>query len=135
MGTKEQEIPFYYVVQWMGHLEELGSVVNLNGMNIHKKLENIDALCIGEALKTNTTLTELDLSNNNITDYGMGAILAALKTNNTLRVLDLRNNKLSETMKSQLNDIEPYKKAGSNGYQQVEEMSIQHYSNKEKLRF
>ena len=135
MGTKEQEIPFYYVVQWMGHLEELGSVVNLNGMNIHKKLENIDALCIGEALKTNTTLTELDLSNNNITDSGMGAILAALKTNNTLRVLDLRNNKLSETMKSQLNDIEPYKKAGSNGYQQVEEMSIQHYSNKEKLRF
>lgn len=135
MGTKEEEIPFYYVVQWMGHLEELGSVVNLNGMNIHKKLENIDALCIGEALKTNTTLTELDLSNNNITDYGMGAILAALKTNNTLRVLDLRNNKLSETMKSQLNDIEPYKKAGSNGYQQVEEMSIQHYSNKEKLRF
>ena len=135
MGTKEEEIPFYYVVQWMGHLEELGSVVNLNGMNIHKKLENIDALCIGEALKTNTTLTELDLSNNNITDSGMGAILAALKTNNTLRVLDLRNNKLSDNMKSQLNDIEPYKKAGSNGYQQVEEMSIQHYSNKEKLRF
>ena len=48
-----------------------------------KNLTDEDALAIGEGLKTNNTLKELDLSYNNITD--VQSIGEALKTNNTLR--------------------------------------------------
>ncbi len=45
------------------------------------------------------------------------------KTNKTLRWLWLHNNQLSN-MISQLDDIQEYKRDGSNGYQQVEGMII-----------
>ena len=65
------------------------------------------------------------LYNNNITDDGgIQSIIDALKTNNTLYWLSLSNNQLSDNMKSQLKAIYQYKKDGSNGYQQVEEMWI-----------
>ena len=44
-----------------------------------------DVQSIGEALKTNNTLKELSLYNNNITDDGgIQSIIDGLKTNNTL---------------------------------------------------
>ena len=87
-----------------------------------KNLTDEDALAIGELLKTNKTLKELSLNNNNITD--VQSIIDGLKTNNTLYWLSLHKNPLSDNMKSQLNAIEQYKKDGSNGYQQVKEMWI-----------
>ena len=62
------------------------------------------------------------LYNNNITD--VQSIGEGLKTNNTLKYLGLYDNQLSDNMKSQLNDIQQYKRDGSNGYQQVEGMWI-----------
>ena len=63
-----------------------------------------DVQSIGEGLKTNNTLTYLDLNNNNITDDGgIQSIINGLKTNNTLSWLNLHNNPLSGNMKSQLN--------------------------------
>ena len=84
-----------------------------------------DVQSIGEALKTNNTLTHLYLWNNNITDdSGIQSIIDGLKTNNTLWYLALSDNQLSDNMKSQLNAIKQYKRDGSNGYQQVEGMYI-----------
>ncbi len=61
--------------------------------------------------------------NNNITDdSGIQIIIDGLKTNNTLQILNLYNNQLSDNMKSQLKVIQQYKRDGSNGYQQVNEM-------------
>ena len=50
---------------------------------------------LGEALKTNTTLTTLDLQSNGFGDAGGAALGEALKTNTTLTKLDLRNNAVS----------------------------------------
>ena len=98
-----------------------GSSVHLPGKNIHDE----DLQNISEALKANNTLTRLYLNNNNITDdSGIQSIIDVLKTNNTLKYLHLRNNQLSDNMISQLNDIQQYKRDGSNGYQQVKGMSI-----------
>ena len=61
---------------------------------------------IGEGLKTNNTLKELYLDNNNITDdSGIQSIIDGLKTNNTLRYLYLYNNQLSDNRKLQLKAI------------------------------
>jgi hypothetical protein len=68
---------------------------------------------------------QLTLNNNNITDDGgIQSIIDGLKTNNTLKRLDLQKNQLSDNMISQLKAIRQYKRDGSNGYQQVEGMSI-----------
>ena len=90
-----------------------------------------DVQSIGEGLKTNNTLEELVLGYNNITDdSGIQSIIDVLKTNNTLKTLYLNNNPLSYNMRSQLDAIQQYKRDGSNGYQQVEEMWIDTYRHK-----
>jgi hypothetical protein len=54
-----------------------------------------DVQSIGEGLKTNNTLKELDLSFNDITyDGGIQSIIDGLKSNNTLQYLDLSDNNL-----------------------------------------
>ncbi|KAF9944994.1 hypothetical protein BGZ72_001783, partial [Mortierella alpina] len=52
------------------------------------------ALALSEALKINSTLTTLDLWNNSIGDNGAQALSEALKTNSTLTTLDLRGNSI-----------------------------------------
>ena len=70
-----------------------------------------DVQSIGEGLKTNNTLTTLYLFNNNITDdSGIQSIIDVLKTNNALKTLWLWNNQLSSNMRSQLKAIEQYKR-------------------------
>ncbi len=64
--------------------------VDLGGKN----LTDEDALAIGELLKTNKTLTRLDLTNNNITD--VQSIGEGLKTNNTLTELCLDYNNITD---------------------------------------
>ena len=85
-----------------------------------------DVQSIGEGLKTNNTLTRLELHWNNITDTDdtVQSIIDVLKTNNTLKYLYLHNNQLSDNMRSQLYAIQQYKRDGSNGYQQVKGMRI-----------
>ena len=85
-----------------------------------------DVQSIGEGLKTNNTLTYLDLRCNSIKDdSGIQSIIDVLKTNNTLYWLRLYDNQLSSNMFFPLNAIEQYKRDGSNGYQQVNNMVIQ----------
>ena len=109
-------------------VKAIGYVLKTNNTLTYLNLGNnniTDVQSIGEGLKTNKTLEDLWLHNNNITDdSGIQSIIDGLKTNNTLRLLDLSNNQLSDNMKSQLNDIEQYKEDGSNGYQQVKWMRI-----------
>ena len=109
-------------------VQSIGEALKTNNtlMTLHLYNNNItDVQCIGEGLKTNNTLTWLNLRNNNITDdSGIQSIIDVLKTNNTLRWLYLGNNQLSCNMRSQLDDIQEYKRDGSNGYQQVEGMII-----------
>ena len=48
-----------------------------------------------QGIKTNTTLTNLDLSENNLGPAGAESLATALKTNTTLRILNLRFNNLT----------------------------------------
>ena len=48
------------------------------------------------ALKTNSSLTVLDLDSNNIREEGAKSLAAALKTNYSLTCLDLRCNKIGD---------------------------------------
>eukprot|EP00515_Schizochytrium_aggregatum_P002170 CAMPEP_0202066480 /NCGR_PEP_ID=MMETSP0963-20130614/53994_1 /ASSEMBLY_ACC=CAM_ASM_000494 /TAXON_ID=4773 /ORGANISM="Schizochytrium aggregatum, Strain ATCC28209" /LENGTH=114 /DNA_ID=CAMNT_0048633179 /DNA_START=194 /DNA_END=539 /DNA_ORIENTATION=+ len=57
--------------------------ITLVGNQIHAD----GARAIAEALKTNTTLQQLDLTGNQIDDDGAGAIAEALETNTTLQEL------------------------------------------------
>ena len=47
---------------------------------------------IGEAIKVNKTLTNFDLSNNDISDGGAASIAEAIKINNTVTNLHLTRN-------------------------------------------
>ena len=106
----------------------IGELLKTNNtlMSLYLHNNNItDVQSIGEGLKTNNTLMSLSLASNKITDDGgIQSIIDVLKTNNTLKSLLLSGNQLSDNMKSQLKAIQQYKRDGSNGYQQVEEMWI-----------
>ena len=52
------------------------------------------AVALSEALKTNLTLTSLELRNNKIGDNGAVALSEALKINPTLTTLDLHSNSI-----------------------------------------
>ncbi|KAF8971967.1 hypothetical protein BGZ46_010199 [Entomortierella lignicola] len=76
--------------------------VLVNSLKTNITLTNLDlsgnsigkdgALALSEALKINTTLTTLDLQDNWIEEEGDLALSEALKANTTLTTLDLRNN-------------------------------------------
>ena len=106
----------------------IGELLKTNNTLKELRLYNnniTDVQSIGEGLKTKNTLTHLYLNNNNITDdSGIQSIIDVLKTNNTLKYLHLQWNQLSSNMISQLKAIQQYKRDGSNGYQQVKEMMI-----------
>merc|ERR1712054_736862 len=96
-----------------GQVRSLGVALRSNTSLENIKVRNQNdgnglAMVLGDVLKTNNTLTRLDLDNNNITD--VQSIGEGLKTNNTLKTLNLNNNQLSDNMKWQLMDIEQYKK-------------------------
>lgn len=48
---------------------------------------NEGALAMGEALKFNNTLVQLNLNNNRLTNEGVGMLCRGLEFNDTLRVL------------------------------------------------
>ncbi|KAG0287248.1 hypothetical protein BGZ96_008816, partial [Linnemannia gamsii] len=51
---------------------------------------------LAEALRTNSTLTSLDLGNNSIGEFGAKDLSRALETNSTLITLNLRSNSIGE---------------------------------------
>lgn len=58
----------------------------------HKKLGDVAAHQLSQALKQNAALTSADLSGNKLTDKGIRVIIAALLQNPTLCVLNLEDN-------------------------------------------
>ena len=61
-------------------------IVNIQGI----WMSEIEILC--DCLKINNTLTEINLSNNNITDEGVESLAAAIKVNKTLQCLNISSN-------------------------------------------
>ncbi|OHE72562.1 MAG: hypothetical protein A2007_06040 [Verrucomicrobia bacterium GWC2_42_7] len=55
----------------------------------------VGARALADALKTNTSLTKLNLTGNKIGDVGAGALADVLRTNSTLIELNLSDNKIS----------------------------------------
>ena len=53
------------------------------------------ASCLGELLKVNNSLQELDMRYNDIGDDGMSSVADGLQYNNTLRKLDVEGCRLS----------------------------------------
>ena len=62
----------------------------------HSGLDDSKAKEIGEALKSNSTLTYLDMSYNFIGDSGAMALSSALKINSTLTELNLGYNPIGD---------------------------------------
>ena len=61
---------------------------------IHKTLRELHVASLPEAMKVNTTLTQLNLSENNIGDAGAASLAEALKVNTTLTQLHLRSDNI-----------------------------------------
>ena len=74
-------------------------VDNINWGCQEEYINNISdtgAVALAQALRDNSTLLWLDLSNNNISDGGAVALAQALHHNSTLNGLDLSNNNISD---------------------------------------
>jgi Ran GTPase-activating protein (RanGAP) involved in mRNA processing and transport len=61
-----------------------------------KTIENVEAIALAEALKVNTTLTELYLSGNKIEPAGAQAIAGALEVNTALTELKIANSNIGD---------------------------------------
>ncbi|XP_004363847.2 hypothetical protein CAOG_03008 [Capsaspora owczarzaki ATCC 30864] len=61
-----------------------------------KQIGNAEAKAIAEAIKVNTTMTELKLGGNLIADVGARAIAEAVRANCTLTVVDLAENRIGD---------------------------------------
>ncbi|KAH7036113.1 hypothetical protein BKA57DRAFT_429798 [Linnemannia elongata] len=76
-------------------LEELRTNSTLTSLNLRSnKIGDDGAQALSEALKTNSTLTTLDLYNNSIGPNGAQALSKALKTNSTLTTLNIHRNRI-----------------------------------------
>ena len=60
----------------------------------NQRLREVHIACLAEAVKVNTTLTQLVLSSNNIGDAGAASLAEAMKVNTTLTQLDLQHNNI-----------------------------------------
>ena len=76
--------------------EALKTNTSLTELNIaYTGIGNKGAKALAYMLKNNSTLTELNISYNNINDEGTQALAEALKTNTTLTKLDLSKNNVT----------------------------------------
>ena len=81
--------------------ETIGKPLSQTDFNVVSSCElkirkQSDGLTIAQALRSNSTLTTLDLSGNKIEDTGATAIAEALKSNFTLTTLDLHGNEIED---------------------------------------
>lgn len=67
-------------------------------------------LFLSEALKSNRTITELDISNNKIGDVGAKALADALKDNTRLNKVYIGNNNIGTTGKKYLEEAQNLRK-------------------------
>lgn len=71
--------------------------VNLSGTRLHPgQIRDSGACTLGDALKSNHTLTQLRLRYNQISDFGAWSLSMSLKNNVALTELDLYHNKISD---------------------------------------
>ena len=71
-----------------------GSFLTLQTLTLTPAISEAHVVVLAEALKGNTNLTKLDLSNNYISDQGAAGLAEALKQNTGLARLDLASNKI-----------------------------------------
>ena len=72
---------------------ELGSSLELQTLRFrHSAINAADAVVLADVLKSNTTVTKLDLFDNDIGEAGAAGLAEALKSNTTLTVLELSSN-------------------------------------------
>ncbi|KAF9200209.1 hypothetical protein BGZ59_003420, partial [Podila verticillata] len=71
------------------------------------------AHALAEALKTNSTLTTLDLQKNSIGDNGVQSLAEALKTNLSLTILDLQYNTTGDKGAQELQQVFQYGRSSS----------------------
>ena len=79
-------------------LKSFGTGLNLTNLDLSWNryvISAAGATCIAEAIKVNKTLTNLDLSVNDVGDAGATCIAEAIKVNKTLTNLDLQSNVIS----------------------------------------
>ena len=75
----------------------LGSLLQLQCVNLYReRSDDVAVAVVAEAIRVNSTLTELSLENKAIGDAGAAALAEAIQTNSTLTVLKLPYNKISE---------------------------------------
>ena len=86
---KEQSDFHLELARTFGVLVSLESICVVGGRGGYDQV-----VVLAEALKTNTTVTELGLSDNNLGAEGAAALANALQTNTTLKVLHLTHNNL-----------------------------------------
>ncbi|KAL0205983.1 hypothetical protein P9112_001290 [Eukaryota sp. TZLM1-RC] len=117
----EQSFPSLEFIQLLGHEDDL-SISSLSPTKLYnqglikatKLIKNeylVELSCfpwcfkypyyyrhfaLARALESNSSLTTLDLHNNQITDEGAGALARALESNCTLTTLHLENNKIAD---------------------------------------
>ena len=77
-------------------LKSFGTGLNLTNLDLSDNgISDAGATCIAEAMKVNKTLTNLDLTGNDISAAGATCIAEAMKVNKTLTNLDLTGNDIS----------------------------------------
>ena len=87
------------IAGYLAKNQVIKAIVDGTATSITKAEANINgigAIAIAKALKNNTALATLDLSNNNIGDSGAVAIGNALTVNTALATLDLSNNNIGD---------------------------------------
>jgi len=76
---------------------ELGSVLEVETLEVHAgKLSAANVVVLAHVLKSNTTVTKLNLFGNNIADAGAGRLAAELQFITTLKVLKLSGNGIGD---------------------------------------
>ena len=77
---------------------ELGSSLELQTLRRrYGNIKDADAVVLADVLKSNTTVTELDLSHNFISAAGAAGLAEALKSNTTLTVLNMSDNDFGDS--------------------------------------
>ena len=89
-NNKFGSLEFQYVAQCISQ----NKITRLSLINVH--LNDLDICVLAEALKSNTTLIELDISSNKFENHGLIALLFALKTHPAITKLNISDNKFSD---------------------------------------